>query len=159
MTAIRSKLVLGLRVIPLLIGLAALFSPASLQGQPSNRTYRVLVLYWDNKDFPGNVKFDENFRAALQQSHYSRKLEYYPEYMETTRFPGKNQDFFRDYLRQKYEGRAIDVVVASADLPLNFLLRNRAELFPSVPIVFIATSLPAAETLAAGPGVTGIIHQ
>ena len=160
MTAIRSKSVLlGLRVIPLLIGLAALFSPATLQGQPSNRTYRVLVLYWDNKDFPGNVKFDENFRAALQQSHYSRKLEYYPEYMETTRFPGKNQDFFRDYLRQKYEGRAIDVVVASADLPLNFLLRNRAELFPNVPIVFIATSLPAAETLAAGPGVTGIIHQ
>ena len=117
------------------------------------------MLYWDNKDFPGNVKFDENFRAVLQQSHYSGNLEYYPEYMETTRFPDKNQDFFRDYLRQKYEGRTIDVVVASADLPAEFLLRYRAELFPNCPIVFIATSSPAAETLAAGPGITGLIHQ
>jgi signal transduction histidine kinase len=146
-------------MIPLVIGLAVLFSPVALHAQAHNRPFRVVVLYWDNKDFPGNVKFDESFKSGLQQSHYSSNLEYYPEYMETTRFPGKNQDFFRDYLRQKYEGRTIDVVVASADLPLNFLLQNRAELFPNAPIVFIATTLPAAETLPAEPGATGIIHQ
>ncbi len=160
MTAIRSISVLwGLRMVWVVIGLAFLFSPASLHAQRHSRPFRVVVLYWDNKDFPGNVKFDESFKAVLQKSHYSGNLEYYPEYMETTRFPGKSQDFLRDYLRQKYEGRTIDVVVASADLPLNFLLRNRAELFPNSPIVFIATSLPTAETLAAGPGMAGLIHQ
>src|SRR5207244_1668746 len=86
-------------------------------------------------------------------------IEYYPEYIETTRFPGKRQDFFRDYLRQKYEGRRIDVVVATADIPLNFFLQYRAELFSNAPLVFLANNLPSAETLAAAPGITGVIHQ
>src|SRR5678816_1189131 len=148
-------------LLPLLlwvIGLAIFFSPASLHAQSSDRTYRILALYWDNKDFPGNVKFDESFKAVLQQSPY-RNLEYYPEYMETSRFPGKRQDFFHDYLRQKYEGRSIDVVVATADIPLNFLLQYRADLFPTSPIVFLATNPPSGETLSAGPGITGVIHQ
>src|SRR5688572_25652922 len=150
---------LGLGMIPVVIGLALLLSPASLLGQPHNRTYRVLVLYWDNKDFPGNVKFDESFKAVLQQFQYSGNVEYYPEYMETTRFPGKSQNFLGDYLRQKYEGKPIDVVVASADLPLSFLLRNREEVFPKSPLVFVATNSPNVETLAADPGMTGLIHQ
>ena len=53
------------------IGLAIFFFPASLHAQSNDRTYRVLVLYWDNKDFPGNVMFDESFKAALRQSPYS----------------------------------------------------------------------------------------
>src|SRR5688500_19382561 len=79
--------------------------------------------------------------------------------METTRFPGKSQDFLGDYLRQKYEGKPIDVVVASADLPLSFLLRNREEVFPKSPLVFVTTNSPNVETLAAEPGMTGLIHQ
>jgi len=105
------------------------------------------------------VKFDETFRAALQKSQYSGNLEFYPEYMETTRFPGKSQDFFRHYLREKYEGRTIDVIVASADVTLNFLLQNRSELFPNAPIVFLATHPPDAKTLGAEPGATGLVHQ
>ena len=160
MTAVGSKsFLVGPRVLSLVIGLAILFSLGSLNAQPHHRTYRVLVLYWDNKDFPGNVKFDESFKAVIQESQYSGNLEYCPEYMETTRFPGKSQDFLRDYLRQKYEGRTIDVVVASADFPLNFLLQNRAELFPNSPLVFVANDSPAAETLAAGPGIAGLVHQ
>jgi signal transduction histidine kinase len=146
-------------VLSLVIGLAILFSLGSLNAQPYHRTYRVLVLYWDNKDFPGNVKFDESFKAVIDESPYSGNLEYCPEYMETTRFPGKSQDFLRDYLRQKYEGRTIDVVVASADFPLTFLLQNRAELFPNSPLVFVANDSPTAETLAAGPGIAGLVHQ
>ena len=147
------------RLLPLVLGLAVIFAPALLHAQSNDRTYRVLVLYWDNKDFPGNVKFDESFRATLQQSQHPGDLEYYPEYMETTRFPGKSQDFFRHYLREKYEGRTIDVVVATADIPLNFLLQYRSELFLNSPIVFISNNPPAAETLAAGPGATGLLNQ
>ena len=51
------------------------------------------------------------------------------------------------------------MVVATADIPLNFLLQNRKELFPNSPIVFLATNSPSPETRAAGPGMTGLIHQ
>ncbi|HEY5837920.1 MAG TPA: ABC transporter substrate binding protein, partial [Pyrinomonadaceae bacterium] len=135
-----------------------LASATTLLGQPNNRTQRILVLYWDNKDFPGNQKFDESFKAALQ-SQFAAELECYSEYFETTRFPGQDPGFFRDYLRQKYRGRTIDVLVATADAPLNFLIANHADLFPNAPIVFVANDPPSGDKLSAGPGITGLIHQ
>jgi len=118
---------------------------------------RILVLYWDNKDFPGNVKFDESFKAALL-ARYGAGFDYYPEYLETSRFPGQNLAFFHDYLRQKYAGRDIDVVVTNADPPLNFLLQYREDLFPKSPLVFVANE-PPKSGVAAGAGLTGIVHQ
>lgn len=147
------------RAAPLLLGLSLLLLASAAAAQTANdRVYRVLVLYWDNKDFPGNVKFDENFKAKLL-THRSDRIEYYPEYMETTRFPNQNQAFFHDYLRQKYEGRSIDVVVATADIPLNFMLQYRKDLFPNSPIVFVANHPPGPDVMMAGPGLTGIVHQ
>jgi PAS domain S-box-containing protein len=148
----------GVSVLVLLTTLLVFWWPTAASAQPANRTYRVLVLFWDNKDFPGNIKFDESFKALLQTNRTVR-VEYYPEYMETTRFPGQSQAFFHDYLRQKYAGRNMDVVVATADIPLNFLLQYRADLFATSPIVFVANHPPSAEVLATGPGATGIIHQ
>ena len=144
---------------PLLLGLSLLLlAPAAVAQTANGGVYRVLVLYWDNKDFPGNVKFDESFKAVLL-THSSERIEYYPEYMETTRFPNQSQAFFHDYLRQKYAGRSIDVVVATADIPLSFCLQYRTDLFPNSPIVFVANHPPGPEVIAAGPGLTGIVHQ
>ena len=152
----------GKRPIKLsLLALALVIFPAAslyVRAQPAVNPKRVLVLYWDNKDFPGNVKFDENFKAQL--ASVARDTEYYPEYLETTRFPGENQSFFRDYLKQKYADRKIDVVVATADVPLRFLIQYRSDLFPDTPIVFAAVDPPSSENIMAGAGMTGIvIHQ
>ncbi|HKE60328.1 MAG TPA: ABC transporter substrate binding protein, partial [Pyrinomonadaceae bacterium] len=115
---------------------------------------RVLVLYWYNKDYPWNVRFDQSFQARLRPG-----VEYYSEYLENNRFPGDNQAvILRDYLRQKYADRPIDVVVATSDASLDFLTKYRSELFPHSPIVFIAAKHPDPETLTAFPGMTGIIN-
>lgn len=148
----------ALTLFSCVVCLVILAWPASLHGQENYTGKRILVLYWDNKDFPGNQKFEESFKAALQ-SQIAGGLEYYPEYFETTRFPGQDQAFFRDYLRQKYRDRNMDVLVATADAPLNFLVANRADLFPNTPIVFVANDPPGADKLFAGPGITGLIHQ
>ena len=63
----------------------------------------------------------------------------------------------RDYLKQKYADRTIDVVVANSDASLDFLLKYRADLFPHAPVVFVATRDPSKDSLATGPGITGII--
>ena len=44
-----------------------------------------------------------------------------------------NPGFCATILRQKYAGRTIDVVVASASPPLDFLLKYRSDLFPHTP--------------------------
>src|SRR5688500_11595869 len=86
---------------------------------------KVLVLYWDNKEYPGNIRFDESFKLGMQSAQLEN-FEYYPEYYEYTRFPDERYaSSFRNHLREKYSGVTIDVVVATADPPLRFLLKNR----------------------------------
>lgn len=156
----RSAIGLGLRVArgaALLVPALVFLMPAVLRAQPPLEPKRVLVLYWDNKDFPGNVMFDQTFQAALKERP-GASVEYYPEYLEPTRFPGESQALvLRDYLRGKYAGRNIDVVVALGDPPLAFLLKHRTDLFTRTPIVFNAVKRPSADDLAAPPGLTGII--
>jgi signal transduction histidine kinase/ABC-type uncharacterized transport system substrate-binding protein len=142
----------------LFFGLVGLFLPAVLLAQQNTNTKRVLVLYWDTKDSPANVSFDETFQAGLR-SYKAANVEYYPEYFDSNRFPGERQDeLLHDYLRQKYAGLNIDVVVSSVDPPLDFLLEHRADLFPTSPIVFVAIKRPSVEVVNAGPGLTGIIR-
>ena len=68
--------------LALVVLLLALTS-TPLRAQPTPK--RVLVIYWDNKDFPGNVLFDGSFKGQLDL--VAKDAEYYPEYMEPTRFP------------------------------------------------------------------------
>ena len=120
---------------------------------------RVVVLYWDNKEFPGNAKFEESFKSQLQLDR-RQDVEYFPEYLEASRFPEENTAVsFRNYLRAKYANRTVDVVVASADAPLRFLLEYRSELFSKSPIVFVANDPPKPDALAAAAGATGIHYK
>ena len=120
---------------------------------------RVVVLYWDNKEFPGNARFEESFKAHLQLDR-RQDVEYFPEYLEVSRFPEENHAVsFRNHLKAKYADRTVDVVVASADAPLRFLLEYRNELFLNSPIVFVANEPPKPETLASAAGATGIHYK
>src|SRR5690349_15595975 len=44
----------------------ALFLFVSIVSAQSIEPKRIVVLYWDNKDFPGNARFEENFKTRLQ---------------------------------------------------------------------------------------------
>src|SRR5678815_3580017 len=108
------------------------------RAQSTKEPKRVLVLYWYNKDYPGNIAFDQYFQAILKSAG-TEQIEYYPEYLESNRFPEDEQSIaLRDYLQRKYVNRPIDVVVAVTDQSLEFLLKNRADIFPNSPIVYIA---------------------
>jgi len=139
------------------LGAALVLFPSPARTQPSAGPKRVLVLYWYNKDYSWNVGFDRAFQAALQSAGAGR-FEYYPEYLESNRFPGERQEqYLRDYLRQKYADRTIDVVVANSDASLDFLVKYPDDLFRNVPTVFISTRHPSSEVLASGAGLTGLI--
>lgn len=138
------------------VGILLLFAVVS--GQAPEERKNVLMLYWDNKEIPGNISFDQGFLAGMRSEPRST-WEIYNEYLDSSRFPGEHQyQILYDYLRQKYADISIDVVVATPDPSLEFLLKHRAELFPNSPIVFVTVKRPPPETLAAGPGLTGIIR-
>jgi PAS domain S-box-containing protein len=138
------------------IGLVVFLFPQVSPVKAAAAPKRILVLYWYNKDFPSNPAFDRSFQAALKSAP-AGSIEYYSEYLESDRFPEENQsEVLRDYLRQKYASRPIDVVVAVSDVPLEFLLKYRDSLFPRTPIVFVAIKPPATNE-PSGPGLTGIV--
>jgi len=131
-----------------------LASVASAQDTPK----KVLVLYWESKDFVGNISFDKGLQAGLFADP-SSKVELFSEYLDTTRFPGdKQSELLHDYLREKYANQKIDVVIATPDPALNFLLKYRTDLFADTPIVFVAVERPSPQVLTSGPGLTGIIR-
>jgi len=138
------------------IGLVILLSSLAPLVKAAAAPKRILVLYWYNKDFSSNVIFDRSFQASLKSAP-AGSIEYYTEYVESDRFPGENQyEALRDYLSQKYANRHIDVVVAVSDVPLEFLLKYRDNLFTQTPIVFAAIKRPATNE-GSGTGLTGIV--
>jgi PAS domain S-box-containing protein len=145
-----------IRRAALLVWLVITMSPSDARAQQTAESKKVLVLYWYNKDHSWNVNFDRNFQGALRSAPVGT-FEYYPEYLESNRFPGENQSLLlRDYLRQKYADRTIDVVVANSDASLDFLMKYRDDLFPDTPIVVITTRRPTTGELAARPDLTGL---
>lgn len=134
-----------------------LSSPADTLAQQTSTPKRVVVLYWYDKNFIGHIRWDQGFQSVLQAAPKG-SIEYYPEYLEANRFPGENQSqVLRDYLKQKYAERPIDVVVAQSETSLDFLVKYKDDLFPHAPIVFYSATRPKPETLAGRPNVTGVI--
>lgn len=142
----------------LLLAWVAFFtSPSPAPAQQVGATKRVLVLYWYNRDYPGHVKWDQSFQTELQAT-LGGPVEHYPEYLEANRFPGEHQSHaLRDYLKQKYAQRPVDVVVAHSEASLNFLLKYRDDLFPHTPVVFYAANQPKMESLAVKRDLTGLV--
>ena len=147
-----------IRMAVLFIALGICLLPVIAQAQQTAAPKSILILYWYNREYAGNITFEQNFRTGLQ-SVPPGTVEYYSEYLESNRFPGENQELLmRNYLREKYAGRSIDVIVAVTDKPLEFLLKYRRELFTNIPIVFVGVKVPTSTDLATGPGMTGIVY-
>jgi PAS domain S-box-containing protein len=125
-------------------------------GAPANPSgpINVLVMHWYDRGYFANAAFDRTLEAALHASA-PEGVEYYSEYLETNRFPGEDQArLLSAYLRQKYEGKRIDVIISGISQTLDFLLEYRHELFPKTPIVF-ATERPVEEAVLLDAEATG----
>jgi signal transduction histidine kinase/ActR/RegA family two-component response regulator len=98
------------------------------------RPQRVLALFDFEKHAPANVIWDATLRETLQAGGAS-SVEYYAEYFDSSRFRGpEHTALMHDYLRRKYEGLSIDVIIAM-DLTSRFLVGPGRDLFTDVPIV------------------------
>jgi signal transduction histidine kinase len=99
----------------------------------------VVVLYPDDNDgSPGNFLVDQSIRAALAAGS-SGRIEIHNEYLDVA---SVRTDGFKElqaeFLRLKYAGRKIDLVITGLSSGLDFALEHRDRIFPGVPIVFCA---------------------
>lgn len=144
------------RVSPVVVWLVLSLSAAlSLCAQESPHTpKRILLVHDYGQEAAGRAILDQNFNSVIRTTPPG-SIEFYSETLELYRFPGESHAaLVHDYLRQKYAGIKIDVMVVVFDAPLDFMRRHRDELFPGVPIVYLALRRPdAARQPAASTGL------
>ena len=78
------------------------------------------------------------FVATLAQDLPQQDITYFAEYLDTKRndYNPEYETFFADYLEKKFRGYHPDVIYATDDNALTFLLHCRDRLFPEIPVVF-----------------------
>lgn len=107
----------------------------------------VVALYPENAEgAPGNVLVLQGIRSTFAAGS-TEPIQIRNEYLDLARFRGPDQRrFLVDFLRHKYAGQRIDVVMAGLGSSLDFVLQHRDEIFPGVPVVFIAVDQEELKT-------------
>ena len=143
---------LGLVVAALVCQLLAWAGTAT--AAESGRPRQVLLLYAESRLAPGLVAADAAFRSTVS-SGFGAPVDFRTEFLDLppTRDAAYGREL-RDLLRLKYKDVHFDLIVVLAARALRSALEYRAELGPSVPIVFMGVDSPGDLEL---PGdVTGV---
>jgi signal transduction histidine kinase len=114
----------------------------------------ILFISSEHASSPTVQLVSDGFREAVEQS--PRPLALYQEFLDTSRFPGL-VDGFRRWLREKYRGRRVDLVVASGQEVVAFLARDNP--FPDAPILYSdvgALTIDIGESL---PQASGVVFE
>lgn len=129
------------------------FAVAAPRGAGQSVSARhILLLHQAGSPGSFRSRFDLAFADAIRTED-SGPIELYEEVVESHRFPGPGQlQLLRDFLRKKYEGRTIDVIVAQGIGPLSFARQNRDQ-FGRPPIVTIVSP---SGLIDGNDGVTGL---
>jgi ABC-type uncharacterized transport system substrate-binding protein len=139
------------------VAVGCLSTAAWAQSQPpAPRT--VLAIHGGPEFYPGSEAMDKAIRDVLLSSA-STPVNYFTEYLESEEFTEELASAaLRDYIGRKFAGRRIDVLIANTVPALEFTIRFRDELYPGVPIVFIAATAPDAVIRGTAAGITGVVR-
>jgi signal transduction histidine kinase len=149
---------LSFRACAVLIAVAATTNMARAQQSSPRPIKRVLMIHSGAEAYPGSAKLDATITKVLH-AHPAIEIDYHVEHLENEEF-GESADLsLRDYIRTKFRDRPIDIVMVNTSPAVQFALRHRAELFPGVPMVFVAAAPPAELLRREIPGVTGMVRD
>lgn len=103
------------------------------------KTKFVVVLYPANDDgSPGEFLVDQSIRRTFANGSVNL-VQIYNEHLDVAASADAERlQSQTDYLKRKYQGRKVDLVIAGMASGLDFVLQHRAELFTDVPVVFCA---------------------
>jgi len=108
------------------------WSAACAAQQPDD----VLVVLSSNRLLPAFVEFDRGLSEGFGAPPKARFL---AEFLDTPEFGGSSyEELTATYLRGKYSERPPKAIVAAGSAALDFLLKQRAGMFPGIPIVHAA---------------------
>ena len=154
--AIQVSLIRSLGRAILLATLIASLGAVSARVQGAVETKKVLMLFSDEAHAPSQVILDQTMRLTLQKGS-AVPVEIYYEYLDGIRIDaGAFENDLVNLLRRKYEGKRFDLIFTFSDAYLKVLLKNRPNLFPDTPVVFLVLDQRNLAGLNLAPNVTGV---
>ena len=119
------------------------------------RVRAVLILSQWDPGLPWSAAVSSALHATVRAAS-AEPISLYAEALDLSRFHNpSHQENFRQYLREKYRDKKIDVIVTIGPLALEFMLSARSELWSTVPLVFSTVDEATAAQLKLPPDVTG----
>jgi len=101
--------------------LSALVVLACAERAPAQETKRVLLLHSESRLLPVNLAIDQSIRATMS-AKLGTQLDFYNEFLDQTRFADRDYELrFKNFLRDKYSGQKLDLIIAFAPGAVAFL--------------------------------------
>lgn len=120
---------------------------------------KVLLIFSEARDLPGNVLMEQAVRDEIQ-SHSTNSVEFFTESLDVSRFPDINHyRVFGDYIRNKYGGQNIDVVLTfvARDFMLARILQTA--LVTNEPSILVVINDLSVTNSPGGRSFTGIFQR
>lgn len=158
--AVRSRFEVTARIIAALDWLCWLvfcggmcLLPAICSAQQPARS--VMVLSPAEASLPWFATMAATVRKSIRAGT-PEPLAVFVENLDLAAFSGSDyQDALEAFLREKYRGKDIGVIIAIGPAPLRFLLRARPRLWSDVPVIFSVVDEDVPAQLRLPPDVTG----
>ena len=133
--------------------------PFSAPAAPSSDVRKILIIFSEGKDLPGNVLLEQAVRSQLQKQSTNTD-EFYTEHMDASHFSDETHyRIFRDYLAAKYAGQELDLAIVVMARDFTLAERLSSDIFPSLPMVFVTSSELDPPKLVAKGKIPGIIQR
>ncbi|NOJ40000.1 sensor histidine kinase [Bradyrhizobium australiense] len=98
---------------------------------------RVFLLHSFGRDFAPWNEYARSIREELDRQSPG-PIDIFEASLATARFAGDEEGPFVDYLRTLFATRKLDLIIAVGGPAVNFVQRNRQQLFPAIPALFTA---------------------
>jgi signal transduction histidine kinase len=98
---------------------------------------RVLMIFSEARDLPGNVLMEQAVRQEMQ-AHSTNFIEFFSESMDASAVHDLNHySFFGDYVKEKYRDRHIDLVIMFMARNLLLAQEMNTALATNIPSIFV----------------------
>lgn len=121
----------------------------------------ILVLFSEDGLQPATQAMERGILDAVASLDQAESPRVFFEYLDATQ-PTRDRcpdDVMADLLRDKYTNRHIDVVIPVGEDAIEFAHRRHRSLWPSIPILFVATHNMRVDATARLPGASGLVFQ
>jgi signal transduction histidine kinase len=120
---------------------------------------RVLMIFNESKDVPGNILLEQALRAEMQKV-LTNRIEFSAEYLDASHFSDvEHFRLFQDYLGKKYAGQKLDLIIVFPSRDYRLAGELPDALFPGVPVVFVTVNEMEVPQAIRKYGVTGIVQR